>query len=144
MAVRANIVINDSVPAAHTFKPSQDNIKGVAYFYDKAVGIAAGYGVVSLKLVEPPPLLSKSLASMGNRVYKIEIRIMIPTLETVSNNSAGYVPAPRPAYVLQTKIEAWIPERANLLERSNLLAYAKNLMANAAVTSLFVDLEGVY
>lgn len=144
MATRAVITINDSVPAAHTFNPSQDNIKGVAYFYDRAVGIAAGYGVITVKLTEPPSLLSKSLASMGNRLYKFEVRVMVPVLETVSNNSAGYTPAPRPAYVVQSKVEFWIPERATLLQRKDILAYTKNFLANAAVTNGVENLEGVY
>lgn len=144
MATRAVITINDSVPAAHSFNPSQDNIKGVAYFYDRAIGIAAGYSVITAKLVEPPPLLSKAISTMGNRLYKIELRIMLPVLETVSNNSAGFVPAARPAYVSQVRLEAWIPERATLLNRKDLLAYSKNLLANAMVTNLFENLEGVY
>jgi hypothetical protein len=144
MGVRTAITINDSVPAAHTFNPSQDNLKGVAFFYDRAVGIAAGYGVITIKLVEPPSLLSQPLSGIGNRMYKAEVRVMVPTLETVSNNSAGYVPAPRPAYVCQSKTEFWLPERASLLDRKNLLAYTKNVMANAAITNLVENLEGVY
>lgn len=145
MTARAAITIADSVPANRVFHPTQDNQKGIAYFYNRAGGIAAGYDNLQIQLVEPPAVIpGRRTKNAADRLYRATVRVVLPTLETVSNNSAGYVPAPSPAYHCQAVVTFTIPERASLLERKDLLALTKNALAHAVVTALVENLEGIY
>lgn len=144
MAARAVVTINNSVPTAVNFYPTQDNQKGVAYFYDRSGGIAAGFGVLTVSLVEPGVYPAGKVISDANRLYKANMKLILPTLETVSNNSAGYVPSPRPAYACTAKVEFILPERSTSQNRKDLLALTKNLLAHAVATNAVENLEGVY
>jgi len=145
MAQRATIILADGqgAPVNHSFTPTQDAQRGISVFQDKSGGIPSGYPLLLLKLDEPPPYIPGQKIR-NDRLYKSDMRIIVPTLETVSNNSAGYVPAATPAYACMFRIQSFIPERATTAERKNVRAYAKNWLAHAVATSLYEDNEGVY
>jgi hypothetical protein len=131
----ATLSLSDSVPVAHSFAPVQ-NIDGVAKYADRAGGIALGYPVVTLSVRQP---------TSGSRTFKIQAKVVTPVLEVTSpSTSSGIQPAPTKAYDLIANVEFVLPERAALLERKNLQAYVKNLLAHATFTAAVENLEAVY
>lgn len=139
MAARAPIVINDgvAVPVSHTFSPNSGdgNVAGVSViaFEDRVTGIQVGFPTISISTRKP---------SKTNKNYKVSIKIAVPVLENVSNSTvSGIAPAPTVAYVATFIGDFITPERSTLAVRKDLLAYAKNLLANAVITSAIQDLE---
>lgn len=139
MAARSNIVINDgqTTPVAHTFSPNSGdgNVPGVSVisFEDRSGGIMVGFPTFSISTRKP----TKALKS-----HKLAITLKVPTLETVSNSTvSGIAPAPTVAYDVVFRGEFILPERSTTAVRKDLLAYVKNLFANATVTTAVQDLE---
>lgn len=136
MTAFADLTINDgqATPVAHTFKARRiDGI--VAKYQDISGGIAIGYPQVTLSSREP-------IGNSGN--YKVVAKVILPVLETVSGTSyAGIVAAPTLAYNLTFTGEFILPSRSTLAVRKDILAYVKNLLNNAVVTSLVQDLDFV-
>lgn len=137
MPAFGNIVINDGqgTPVAHTFAPV--NILGnTASYADRAGGISVGYPTVSVTL---------SLPSKTSRLYKARLKVVMPVMETISNSTmSGILPAPTKAYDLTADMIFYMPERSTLADRTNILAYAKNLLAHATATSVVQSNETVY
>lgn len=136
MTAFADLTINDgqATPVAHIFKARR--IEGiVAKYQDISGGIAIGYPQVTLSSREP-------VGSSGN--FKVIAKVILPVLETVSGTSyAGIVAAPTLAYSLTFTGEFILPSRSTLAVRKDILAYAKNLMNSAVITSLVQDLDFV-
>jgi hypothetical protein len=139
MASRANISLNDgqATPVAHTFSPNSGdgNVPGVSVisYEDRSSGISVGFPTVSIATRKP----SKTL-----RNTKLTLTVKVPTLEVVSNSTvSGIAPAPTVAYDVVAKVDFVLPERSALAARKDLLAYVRNLLANAVVTSAVQDLE---
>jgi hypothetical protein len=132
-----NIVINDgaTTPVAHTFGPV--GITGpLASYADRVGGISVGYPIITASLVNP---------SKTSRNYKARLKIVMPVLETISNSTmSGIAPAPTKAYDLTADITFIMPERSSLQNRKDILAFAKNLLANAVTTALVENNETVY
>jgi hypothetical protein len=63
---------------------------------------------------------------------------------TSPQTGTGIQPAPTVSFILRSKTEFWIPERATLAQRKDLLAYTKNGLANGIVTTGVETLEGVW
>lgn len=139
MAQRANISLSDgqATPVAHTFNPNSGdgNVPGVSVisYEDRSGGIAVGFPTVTISTRKP---------SKQNRNYKLSVSVVAPVLEVVSNSTvSGIAPAPQVAYSCIFRGEFVLPERSVIGSRKDLLAYVKNLMANAVVTSAVQDLE---
>lgn len=132
-----------STPVAINFTPqSVDPMTNIVTYVDKSGGIPLGYRTVKLQLVEPK---GNAKQSSSDRVYRVRYWITIPVMETLSTADNGFIPAPTVAYKLRHTGEYSIPERATLDDRKDLGAFAKNLLANAAVvTTLVANLEGNY
>jgi hypothetical protein len=138
MSAFANIIINDgaATPVAHTFSPVKINADGVASLADRSSGISIGFPLITLN-VRPPV--------KGSRVYKVTIRTTYPILEATSPSTAtGIQPAPTVAYTLTSNTEFILPERSSLLDRTNLLALHKNLLANTNVSNAVLSYEAIY
>lgn len=137
MPTFGNVVINDGqgTPVAHTFAPV-NLIGNAANFADRVGGISVGYPTILISLTPP---------SKTSRLYKARLRIVVPTLETISNSTmSGIAPAPTKAYDSTVDMMFFMPERSTLSDRKNILAYAKNLLAHATVTSVIENNETVY
>lgn len=139
MAARANIVLADgqATPVSHTFGPNSGdgNVPGasVISYEDRSGGIKVGYPVIQIT-TRPP--------TRQNRNHKVTLLVKRPVLENVTNSTvSGIAPAPTVSYDVTAKIEFVLPERSTLDVRKDALAYAKNLLANAVVTSAVQDLE---
>lgn len=146
MPALAPIVINDgaTTPVAHTFSPSGPDKNGVTYLYDRSGGIAIGFPSLALDLREP--LSAKAgQASNANRIFRATAKVVFPILEVTSpTTGTGIQPAPTKSYDMTVKIEFLLPERSSLQNRKDILAYAKNILANSNMASLVLDLEAIY
>jgi hypothetical protein len=125
-----------ATPVNHTFSPVNIDAEGVAKWADRSGGIALGFPIVSYTIRNP---------TKSNRNYKLTLRVVTPVLEVTSPSTAtGIQPAPTKAYDLTAFTEIVLPERSTLAERNNLIAYMKNYLANAVVTSGVQNFESVY
>jgi hypothetical protein len=139
MSAIAPIVINDgqATPVAHTFAPVTIDPNGVAQWADRSSGISVGFPKLTYSLKNP---------SQGSSSYKLTAKVTLPVLEQTSpSTSSGIQPAPTVAYNLIANIELVLPERSTLADRNNLIAYARNYLANVAVITAGVqNYETVY
>jgi hypothetical protein len=137
MAIMANVTLADgqATPVNHIFGP-QGTKDGIATYYDRSGGIAIGYPRVTFKLDE-------ATASRPNN--KLTLRVVRPVLEvTAPSTATGIQPAPTLAYNLVADVTFVLPQRSTLAERNDILAYAKNLLANGIVTSAVQNYEQVW
>lgn len=140
MPIIAALTLADgaATPVNHTFGPSTQK-DGIQRYYDRVTGIAVGFPAVTLSLREP------TQKNSAQRNYRYTAKVSVPTLEQSSpSTSSGFQPAPTKAYECIANVEFVIPERSTDAERKNLLAYVKNLLANAVVTAGVITLEPVY
>lgn len=138
MAAIAALTLADgqATPVNHTFNPVNIDATGVARWADRVGGIAIGYPVVSVSLRSP---------TKDSRAYKLVIKVVSPTLEVTSpSTSTGIQPAPTKAYDCIFSGEMVLPERSTQAQRKDLLAFVKNMLANAVVTNAVNDFESVY
>jgi hypothetical protein len=133
MSAQANLVLNDgqATPAAHTFSARGADLK-LALWTDVSAGIGIGMGRITLSYIQSPN---------GKGSYKVEARVTIPTMETISGSDGGYTPIPKVAFDTFAKVEFVIPNRAGLQNRKDILAYVKNLLAATVISDTVVDLN---
>lgn len=144
MSAVANLVLPDAqaTPVNHTFLPLGPDTKGVWWFEDQSAASPIGYNRVSISLVRPTMGLAG--AKSESRVSRVKIGIYLPTLETMSNNSAGFVPAPTVSYVLRSSIEFVVPERSSLQNKKDLRKFALGALADAQVIAATELLQAIY
>lgn len=110
-----------------TFDPEGFILPGVARWVDRSGGIAIGYPAISLS-IRPPTKVS--------RVYKVMVKLALPTLEQTSPSTAtGIQPAPTKAYDCSCIMEFLLPERSTLAERQALLGHVRSLFATTIQAS---------
>lgn len=135
MPQAANIVINDGQgsPVAHTFNyaPLPNNISS---WEDRVGGVLVGYNSITMSYNRPKS--NTTSKTVGNRYYNAVIKLRVPTLETLGTADNGFTPPPTVAYNTMCEMRFALPERANLQNRKDILAFAKNLLSNAFVTAL--------
>lgn len=149
MPALAPIVINDgqATPVAHTFNPAGPDENGVSFLYDRSGGIAVGFPELSINLRQPQRIRSNSNTKQtsSDRVFRATVVVRVPTLDVTSPaTGTGIQPAPSKAYDTVVKMEFLLPERTTLQNRKDILAYAKNILANSNVVSVVQDLESIY
>lgn len=109
---------------------------GVASWEERSGGIPIGYSRLSTSLRRP---------AKGSRNFKVVTKVQLPVLEVTSPSTAtGIQPAPTKAYELFATMEFTIPERASAADRANLLAYAKNALANSLISAEVKDLDNIW
>lgn len=125
-----------ATPVNHTFAPVNKDAAGVAKWADRVDGIAIGYPTVTYQLRIP---------TVSNRNYKLTARVALPVLEVTSpSTSSGIQPAPTLAYTLTANVEIVLPERSTLAQRNDLLAYVRNYLSNAVITSGVQNFESIF
>lgn len=133
----SSLTINDgqATPVAHTFAPG--TLVGTeAKYIDRSTGITVGFPVITANV---------SLPSKQSKMTKVRLKVVAPVLEVVNSSTySGITPAPTRAYDMTFDGTFFLPERSSLAQRKDILAYAKNLLANALVTSLVETQETVY
>lgn len=104
---------NADIATDRTLSPMGYVTAGVAKWVDREGGIPVGYPSMTLQ-VRPP--------SQASRVYKVTVKLALPTLEQTSpSTSTGIQPAPTKAYDCSCIMEFLLPERSTISERSVLL-----------------------
>ncbi len=125
-----------ATPVNHTFAPVNIDQAGIAKWADRVGGIAIGYPTITYSLRQP---------NKGSRSYKLTAKVVVPVLEQTSPSTAtGIQPAPVKAYDLLANVDFVLPERSTLSQRNDLLAYVKNVLGNAIITSGVQNFESVY
>lgn len=141
MSAIANIVVNDGLatPVAHTFAPAKTQAD-MAVLEDRISGIYIGYNRLTYQLTRPT-----GSSNGATRNLKLSIKIETPKLEVVSNSTvSGISPAPTISYRPVAEVLATFPERSTLQDRKDLLAFLKNVLANAFSTDAFEKFELPY
>lgn len=138
MGSPVNLVALDgqATPVSQTFNPLGVDPDGVAQWVNRVGGISIGFPRVKFAMRMP---------NKGSRNYKITRSLVIPILEQTSASTAtGIQPAPTVAYNMVQNSEWIIPERSSAVDRSNLLALAKNIDALTFITDAVKNYEPVY
>jgi hypothetical protein len=107
-----------TVSVDKTYDPEGKIAPGVTRWVDRSGGIAVGYPALTLS-VRPP--------NKTSRMYRVLAKLTSPTLETVGNAYNGITPGPTKAYELMGQIEALLPERSTLAERTAFLSQLHSL-----------------
>lgn len=134
MATFANIVINDgaATPVAHTFAvKSNDN--RISKFEDRVGGVPIGYSKLTV-----------AIADINKNNRRVSLSIEVPILEAVSGaNPSGFTPAAQVAYYDKVDVSFVTNNRSTTQNRKDVLAFVKNALALALVTSIVVDGEEI-
>lgn len=139
MPAIANIVLADALTVNHTFAPAKTSAD-YALLEDRSAGIYIGYNKLSFSLSRP-----KGPAQQATRNLKLSIKIETPKLEVVSNSTvSGISPAPTVSYRPTVEIWATFPERCQLTDRQDLLAYTINALLTSQATDAFTKYELPY
>lgn len=145
MAAVATIVIPDALatPVNHSFLPLGSDAKGVWWFEDQLTGVApVGWNRIGISLTRPGNPAPG--ASSSERLSRVKLAIHVPRLETLSNNAAGFLPAPTVAYIPRVNVEFLLPDRAVEQDRKDLRKYLIGLLGNAQVVAAVETLQSVY
>jgi hypothetical protein len=120
MATATNIVLADAqaTPVNHTFVPLGKDDKGVFHYVDQSASNEIGYWRVTVEIIKPP--LARAGESSATRVSRVKVTLSEPVLETLSNNAAGYTPAPTVAYIPRVVTEYVLHERCSLQNRKDI------------------------
>lgn len=139
----SNIVINDgaTTPVSHTFSPIGRDDKGVFWFEQTSPAPANPLGAKKIGYKQTRIMdANKQLTGYSNVVYTLQV----PTLETMSNNSAGILPPPTLSYVEKARVEYTLAERSTTQERKDSRALMWNFLAQAMPIANIDSLQPSY
>lgn len=141
MPIPSAIVLADAqaTPVNHTFDPTGRDSNGIYWYTDVSAANAVGYWRISVEIKHPP--MPTAGVSAEGRTNRVRLGLHEPVLEALSNNSAGFTPAPTVAYVSRCFVEFVLPERASLQNRKDLRKMVANLLANSQMIDVIEDLE---
>lgn len=130
MSAIANIVVFDGAasPVSHTLLPvSVTRDKGrVSAVYREAIAGVPVYAQVQATL---------SVEQLSSGVYKTEVVVEVPVMESVSgNNAAGYTAAPKVAYVNTVKTTGFFHPRSDVTGRRLVRQMAVNIDGNISTS----------
>lgn len=130
MAQASNITVNDATsptPVAHTFEPSRIE-SDFAQYEDRAVGVYAGYGKLTLSLKRPAP--------GGAQNLKLGVKIDIPVMEALAPADTGFTPQPTVAYRNVCEVTMTFPARSSKQQRSDIFTMLRNVLTHTPVVNL--------
>lgn len=127
MPTAADIILNDSAPAAHTFEP-QSITPEKAVFVDRDSATSAG---------QKSLILGVSPARPNRPTNRVLVRLNMPTEYTVD----GVV---RVRDIARHSSDTVLPEAMTTLERTNFAALIENAYADAVVSGTIAALDPVY
>ena len=117
----ARLTTSATVGVDSTLNPEGISPQGVASWVDRSGGYAIGYPRLTMSL-RPP--------QKASRVYKCQVKLVLPTMETTSASTmTGINPAPTKAYDVAFIGEFFLPERSTLAERQKLFSQVASLFA---------------
>jgi len=140
MTVATNIVLADAqaTPVNHTFVPIGLDKDGLFWFVDQSASNEIGFWKVSIQIRKPG--MANPGESSANRTTRVKVTLHEPILETLSNNSAGYTPAPTVAYIPRQVTDYILHERATLQNRKDLRKMGYNLLNDANIVAVVENL----
>lgn len=149
MAAVSSIVLPDAqaTPVNHTFIPLGPDRRNsdVWWFEDQSSAAATPLGFNRLSIsLSRSAVTNEPMLTASNRVIRFKGTLHTPIMETLSNNSAGLIPAPTVAYVPFCKVEFTLPERCTLQNRKDLRKYVVGLLGNTLVVDMLENLANVY
>ncbi len=137
MGAIASISLADgqASPVSHTFNVQNgQQADEPARWLEKTAGSYAGF----LRLAA---LVRRSTA---NRSTKVIYKVDLPTLAVIGTAANGVQPLPTVAYTVSAEVTFTLPDACSDANRKDILAYVKNLLANAAVTDNVVNMSPTY
>lgn len=150
MPAVANIVLanGETTPVNHTFAPlGKDPQNGFFWFEDMSPRVAStsslGWPRIGIKTVRAPNN-GQPGQSAKNQVNEVHYVIQMPALEALGTSDSGLTPPATVAYRDTAKGIFYLPARDTLADRKDLLAYSKNLHANALIVDLVHNLTSLY
>lgn len=143
MPALANIVINDgaATPVAHTFTPIGRDSDGVTWFEQTNPVPANSLGA---KKIGYKQVRGKTNGKELTQESVVSYTLHVPTLETLSNNASGFIPAPTLAYKEIARVELRLSERSTKQERKDTRSLALNLLASTMATANVDDLQASF
>lgn len=141
MPTPSAIVLADAqaTPENHSFDPTGRDGNSVYWYTDTSADSPVGYWRISVE-TKHPSMPTPGTTSQG-RTTRVKIGLHEPVLETLSNNAAGYTPAPTVAYISRCFVEFILPERATLQNRKDLRKMVASLLGNSQIIDVVEDLE---
>lgn len=142
MPLASNIVINDgaATPVAHTFSPIGKDAKGVFWYEQTVPAPLNALGAKRIGYRQVRGDMGKQLSTAGKAIYTLHV----PTLESLSTNDAGLVPAPTVAYKEVARVEFDLAERSTKQERKDTRVLALNMLGHASTVANIDDLQPTY
>lgn len=133
MSTQTNLVLADgqSTPVNKTFSPRGADMH-LAIWKDISAGIPIGFPSITLSNKENPS---------ANGAYRVEGRIALPVLETISGDASGYIAQPKVAFKEFGKVEFVSPNRASAQNRKDLLAFMIGLLSSTVMRETFIDYD---
>lgn len=126
MSAQADIVINDSVPAAKTFS-KRGATMDMAVWKDLTSGMDIGLPVITQQ--------SRKTGRGVNATNIVDTRVYVPVLEAISGSDGGYTPSPKIAYIMKARTILEGPVRSTSTQRKDVFAFMANLLAIASGTN---------
>jgi hypothetical protein len=130
MAAATNIVINDAVPAAHTFVPARKNGQIVEWEERTTSNTSQGFYTLSV---------SQTDSKTKSPVIRTKVSLAIPT--EVLDSATGLYSYPSTARIL---VDVLLLKEASATLRADIAAYVKNLISHATIQALIADLDAPY
>lgn len=130
MSAIADITVFDgaATPVSHTLKAisvTREKGKVIADWRESLAGVPA-YAQVRA---------SMTIEKLKSGVYRVESRVVVPVMETVSGqNAAGYTAAPKVAYENTTVLTSFFHERSDITGRRLARQLAVNLAGNVTTS----------
>jgi hypothetical protein len=143
MPVISAVVINDGAgtPVAFTFTPLGKDEKGVFWFEQTSPTPTSVIGANRIGYRQERVFdAQKRLTGESRVTYTIHK----PTLEVLGNSSTGITPPPTVAYIEKCRLEFVLPERGTNQERTDIRAFARNLLGHAMAVSNIDTLQPSY
>lgn len=139
----APIVINDgaATPVAHTFSPIGKDANGVFWWEQTIPAPANKLGAKRIGYKQTRELAAQNQLKAE---CKVSYMLFVPTLETLSNNSAGILPPATVAYREVARLEFTLAERSLQQERKDTRVLVGSLLGIASTVSNVDLLEPSY
>ena len=137
MSAVANIAIQDgeAAPVTHTYAPKA-SMPNPLYREDTSNVPLAGQGRIVV--------ISKA-SKTSDGMNRVRLQLVLPVMEAITNqNSAGYTAALKVAYEVTANVDFILPMRSTVQNRKNVRTLVKNLLADAQVIDLVVNLAVPY
>jgi hypothetical protein len=136
-----SLVDAESTPVTRSFQPSRQGLLKdsiIAEFEDRAAntGVPVGFGRLTWTIQRPTKV---------RPTYRINMRLMTPVLETVSNSTvSGILPQPTVGFTPMVECTYVIPQRSSLQQRKNLRKLFADLAVNSQLTAAVENLDFPY